>query len=221
MSTTSNPQFEEGRIITYDTAYYLKVAPMTVIPGYRAGRWQIDPVHSSVSLTVRHLTVPVRGHFSEFSGMVILAADFLRSSVEATIVAASFDSGYAYRDEKVRRLSSFLDCEQHPAITYRSAGLRADRRGYLLDGELCLRGKTRPLTLDLQLNGFGYHAEYGERVGFTASTSFNRRDFGIDFYDDSGHASFAHDGGFLLGNRIQVSLLIEAMLVGSQADGEA
>jgi|SRR5581483_6038466 len=177
------------------------------IPGYVAGTWAIDPVHSEVSFTVRHLMVAkVRGVFSDVSGTLELAEDPSDSAVTATIAAASIDSRNENRDEDLRS-ERFLDVEKYPTIEYRSTGLRAHRDGtFTIDGELLLHGVARPVALDAELNGFVADPYGGTRVGFSATARVNRRDFGItiDMPLDG--------GGVVVSDWAEIGLEIEAVL---------
>lgn len=155
-------------------------ATTTDIPGYLTGTWAIDPVHSNVSFVVRHLGVSkVRGRFTELEGEIITAENVLDSSVTATMRAASIDTVNQQRDDHVRS-ADFLDAENHPTLTFRSTGVRTDGADYLIDGDLTLRGVTRPVTLTAELGGFGDGMTEGSKVlGASASTEISRTDFGV------------------------------------------
>ncbi|MGH8910467.1 MAG: YceI family protein [Egibacteraceae bacterium] len=182
-------------------------AAFTDIPGYTAGAWAIDPVHSDISFTVRHMMVSkVRGHFRAFSGQIVTAEDPLASSVTTTIDIASLDTGNEQRDGHVRS-ADFLDVATYPTMTYRSTGVAPDDGGWLVDGELSLHGVTRPVQLRLEFNGFVTDPWAGvRRAGFSATAQISRRDFGIDI------AMPMDGGGVVVGDRIQVALEIEAVL---------
>src|ERR1051326_1219566 len=142
----------------------------TTIPGYVVGTWQIDPSHSDVSITARHFMVSkVRGHFNDFAATIVTAANPLDSSVTATIQAASIDTRQEQRDAHIRS-ADFLDVDNHPTITFRSTGLRPHGDDFKLDGELTIRGVTRPVTLDLELNAIGPDPYGGTRIGLSART---------------------------------------------------
>ena len=97
---------------------------LTAIPGYTAGTWTIDPVHSEVGFTVRHMMVSkVRGRFTTFSGEIVTGADPLDSSVTAEIALDSIVTGQEQRDAHIRS-ADFFDVENHPTMTYRSTGVR-------------------------------------------------------------------------------------------------
>lgn len=183
--------------------------PTKPIPGYLAGTWDIDATHSDVSFSVRHLMVSkVRGRFNGVSGRLITGADLLDSEVTAEIDVTSFDTGNAQRDEHIRS-ADFLHAAQFPTMTYRSTGLRWDGDELVVDGELTLHGITRAVPLTVELTGFGPDPYGGTRAGFSASTKINRKDFGID-------TELPLDGGgVVVGDTVQISLDIEAVLQSS------
>ncbi|WP_395104241.1 YceI family protein [Actinomadura sp. SCN-SB] len=182
------------------------------IPGYVAGTWSIDPVHSSVGFTIRHMMISkVRGRFGSFEGTLVTAENPLESSVSATIDLGSIDTGNAQRDEHVRS-ADFLDVERYTTMTFRSTGLRATDGGFVLDGDLSLRGITKPVSLDLEIEGFGpdpYRQDdpfKGARAGFTATGEIDRTDFGV------GDRATIPGGNLGLSERIQIVLEIQAAL---------
>ncbi len=179
----------------------------TKIPGYIAGTWDIDPVHSEIGFSVRHLMVSkVRGRFGAFTGTFVTAEHPLDSSVEATVDLSSIDTNNPDRDAHIRS-ADFFDVDQHPELSYRSTGVRQDGDDYLVDGDLTIRGVTRPVSLQLEVHGFQARTPFGDsRVGFTASTEINRDDFGVSFNAP------LEGGGVVLGQKIQISLEIEAVL---------
>src|SRR3954462_15308713 len=141
----------------------------TALPGYVAGSWTIDPVHSEVGFSVRHMMVSkVRGRFTEFAGEIVTGADPLDSSVTASIDLASIDTGNGQRDDHIRA-ADFFEVETDPTMTYRSSGVRVVDGDYVVDGELTLKGVTRQVPLKLELNGFGPDAYGGTRAGFSAT----------------------------------------------------
>jgi polyisoprenoid-binding protein YceI len=119
------------------------------IPGFIAGTWQLDPNHSDVGFVVGHLVMSkVHGRFDAFSGTVVTDEDLDRSSVSVSIDAASVDTHLAVRDNQVRS-ADFLDAEHFPNITFESTAVRDEAGRYFVDGDLTIRGTTRPVTLDL------------------------------------------------------------------------
>lgn len=177
----------------------------TAVPGYRAAVWDIDPVHSDVSFTVRHMMISkVRGHFTGVSGRIVTGADITQSSVTADIDVSTFDTGNTQRDDHVRS-ADFLHAEQHPTISFRSTAVRADGEDYVLDGQLTLKGVTRPVSLGLELTGFGPDPYGGYRAGFSASTKINRRDYGVDI------TLPLDGGGVVVGDQVTITLDIQAV----------
>jgi polyisoprenoid-binding protein YceI len=176
------------------------------IPGYVVGTWDIDASHSTVGFSVRHMMVSkVRGYFREFSGEIVTAGDPTQSSVSATIDLSSIDTRQEQRDAHIRS-ADFFDVDNHPQMTFRSTGVRTDGADWLVDGELTIKGTSRPVTLALELNGFGPDAYGGTRAGFSAKTEINRNEFGVDIKMPM------DGGGVVVGDKISVELEIEAVL---------
>jgi polyisoprenoid-binding protein YceI len=179
---------------------------ISTIPGYQPGAWVIDPARSEVSFSVRHLMVSkVRGRFARFSGELVAGDDPLDSSVEATVDIASIDTSSADRDAYLRSADA-LDLERYPSLTYRSTGIHADGDGYVVEGELTLRGVTRSVPLALEVHGFVPQSPFGDsRVGFSARAEISRKDFGISF------DAPIEGGGIVVGDKIQIDLEVEAI----------
>jgi len=178
------------------------------IPGYVAGTWTIDPVHSEVSFTVRHMMVSkVRGRFDTFEGTITTAPDPLQSSVTATVDLGSVNTGNETRDNHIRS-EDFFHTEKHPTMTFRSTAIRPDGEGFLLDGDLTLRGITRPVTFRLEVNGFGPDPYGGTRAGFSATTEINRNDWSVSFNGPIPGAG----AGMILSDKVTISLEVEGVL---------
>lgn len=184
----------------------MSTATTTTIPGYVTGTWTIDPVHSEVGFSVRHMMVSkVRGKFTTFEGSVTTAENPLDSTVTATVDLGSIDTGNADRDNHIRS-ADFFEVEAHNTMTFTSTGIRVDGGDYVLDGDLTLKGVTKPVSLDLELGGFGPDAYGGTRAGFSASGVINRRDFGVDFN------AAMETGGVVVGDKVTLNLEIELVL---------
>ena len=168
------------------------------------GTWTIDPVHSSIGFSVRHLVVSkVRGNFGTFSGAIAVAEDGT-PSVSAEIAIDSVNSGNAQRDEHVKS-ADFFDVEKYPTATFVSTGVRADGDGYVVDGDFTLKGVTKPIALSLEFNGVNPGMGHGQVAGFEASVVLNRKDFGIDLDMP------LETGGAVVGDKITITLEIEAL----------
>jgi polyisoprenoid-binding protein YceI len=178
----------------------------TTIPGYVAGKWSIDPVHSEVGFSVRHMMVSkVRGRFTEFSGELVTGERPEDSSVTADISLSSINTGQEQRDAHIRS-ADFFEVETFPTMTYRSTGVRVEDGDFVVDGDLTLKGVTKNVPLRLELNGFGPDAYGGTRAGFTATAEINRRDFNVNF------SAPMQNGGAVVADKIQIHLEIEAVL---------
>jgi polyisoprenoid-binding protein YceI len=180
-------------------------ATETSVPGFQAGTWNIDPVHSEVGFSVRHMMVSkVRGRFTTFSGQLVTAEDPLKSSVTAEIDLSSINTGQEQRDAHIRS-ADFFEVETYPTMTYKSTGVRVEDGEYVLDGDLTLKGVTKNVPLRLELQGFGPDAYGGYRAGFTATGEINRRDFNVNF------TAPMQNGGVVVADKIQLQLEIEAV----------
>ena len=186
----------------------------TEIPGYVTGKWTIDAVHSHVGFTVKHMMVSkVRGQFNIFDGEFVTADDPLKSSVTARIDLRSIDTNNEQRDNHIRS-ADFFEVETHPEMTYRSTGIRRDPdgAGFIIDGDLTLRGVTRQVPLKLELEGFGPDPFGGIRAGFSATGEINRTDFGVSYNGP------IPGGGTVVSEKVQITLDVEAVL---QTEGQA
>lgn len=178
----------------------------TTIPGYVAGTWDIDQVHSDVSFVVRHFGLSkVRGRLEKVSGELVTGENIEDSTVTATIDASSINTGNEQRDGHVQS-ADFFEVEKYPEWTFASTGLAAKGDDYVLTGDLTIKGVTKPVELDLELGGFGPDPYGGTRAGFTATTTIGRSDFGVDI-------SMPLDGGgVVVSEKVKIELEIQAVL---------
>ena len=176
------------------------------IPGYVVGTWDIDASHSTVGFSVRHMMVSkVRGYFRDFSGEIVTAEDPAQSSVTARINMDSIDTRQEQRDAHIRS-ADFFDVGNHTEMTFRSTAVATDGADWTVVGDLTIKGITKPVTLQLELNGFGPDAYGGTRAGFSAKTEISRKEYGVDI-------DMPMDGGgVVVGDKITVELEIEAVL---------
>nr|WP_090275946.1 YceI family protein [Mycolicibacterium komanii]CRL68902.1 YceI protein [Mycolicibacterium komanii] len=172
--------------------------------GLTAGTWTIDPVHSTVGFSVRHLMVSkVRGTFDTFDGAITVAEDGT-PSVTAQIAVDSVNTRNEQRDGHLKS-ADFFDTAAHPTATFTSTGVRSDGDTYLVDGDLTLKGVTKPITLQVEFHGVNPGMGQGEVAGFEASVVLNRKDFGIDIDMP------LETGGTVVGDKVTVTLEIEAV----------
>jgi polyisoprenoid-binding protein YceI len=171
------------------------------------GIWKADQAHTLVEFSAKHMMIStVKGRFTDVDFTIQMDRDDLtRSQVEARIGAASLQSGIEYRDNHLRS-ADFLDSENHPHIEFRSTRIERKRDDeYKVHGDLTIRGVTNPVTLDVELNGFGKSMEGKDVVGFEASTSINRKDWGLNWN------VALEAGGVLVGEKIRIELHGEAI----------
>ncbi len=180
---------------------------MTVQAQPSTAVYKIDTSHSLVEFAVKHMMVAtVKGSFSSFDGTILVdEQDPTRSSVEVTIDAASIDTREPQRDGHLKS-ADFLDVEKFPHITFRSTRLeRIDDQRFRLYGDLTIRDVTRPVVLEASFEGRAKDPWGNERIGFTATTRFDRRDFGLQWNVP------LEAGGLLVGNEVRVNLEVEAI----------
>ena len=187
------------------------------IPGYVAGKWTVDTVHSNVGFTVKHMMVSkVRGHFKIFDADIVTAEDPLKSSFTARVDLRSVDTGQEQRDNHIRS-ADFFEVESHPEMTYKSTGIRpaSDGEGFIVDGDLTIRGVTRQVPLKLEVEGFGPDPFGGTRSGFSLTGEINRMDFGVSFNGPIPGVS----GAVVVSEKVQILVEIEAVLQKEDQEG--
>jgi polyisoprenoid-binding protein YceI len=178
------------------------------IPGYVAGTWAIDPVHSEVSFTVRHMMVSkVRGRFDKFEGTIVTTEDPLGSTVTATVDLNSINTAQEQRDAHIRS-ADFFEVEKYPEMTFTSTGIKEAEEGLVLEGDLTLKGVTKAVAFNLEVNGVGPDAYGGTRIGFSATTQINRKDYGVDFNGPIPGVP----GGVAVSEHVTINLEIEGVL---------
>jgi polyisoprenoid-binding protein YceI len=186
-----------------ETTPATRVVDGTEVPA--AGTYAIDASHTHAGFVVRHLMVSkVRGAFNGVSGTVTVADDVTQSTVEVELDPATIDTRDAGRDEHLRS-ADFFGAEEFPTISFVSTGLRRDGGEWVLDGDLTIKGISRPVRLDVEFLGAANDPWGGSRLGFTASGELDREDWGLTWNQN------LETGGVLVGKK--VTLEIEAELV--------
>jgi len=174
---------------------------MTKLSDLTAGTWNIDASHSEVGFAARHLMVSkVRGQFKDFAAVVTVAQPFEQSTVEATVQLASVDTNSPDRDTHLKGVD-FFDVENNPAMTFTSTKVTNDA----LEGNLTIKGITKPVTFDLDFGGVSADPWGGTRAGFEATTEINRTDFGLSFNVP------LDGGGVLVGEKVKIALDVELL----------
>jgi len=169
--------------------------------------WNIDPAHTEVAFSVKHLMIStVRGRFADVRGTITLdETDLASASVEAEIATASIDTRQEQRDTHLRS-ADFFEVDKYPTITFRSTRIeRVNDAGYRIAGELTIRDVTREVVLEANDEGRGRDPWGGERLGFSATTTIDRSDFGLTWNQA------LETGGVLVSNQIKISIDVEAV----------
>ncbi|MGX5209018.1 YceI family protein [Streptomyces violaceus] len=156
-------------------------ASATALP-LAPGNWALDPFHSSVNFTIRHLGIAkVRGRFERLEAGLFVGERAEDARVSATVDLASIDTGNADRDAHVRA-SDLLDVEKRPTMTYRSTRVSGEGEDWTMEGELTIGEVTRPVTLAVEFGGLVEVPMDGSRhAGFEATGEIRRSEFGLDF----------------------------------------
>ncbi len=181
----------------------MSIETTTTDPKLTAGSWAIDPAHSEIGFTVRHLGLSkVRGRFNTFIGVVQIADDLAESIIEATIDMASVDTNNEQRDGHLAG-TDFFNIESHPQMRFTSTSINADQDNGTITGDLTVNGHTRSVVLDTEFYGLAVDAYGTTRAGFAATTTIARKDFGIDF-----NIPLAA-GSVLIGDKVTIELEIQ------------
>ena len=173
------------------------------VPG---GEYNIDPAHSIIGFSIRHLEIAwVEGRFKDFKGTIRYdEQDVSKSSVEFSARVASIDTGVEPRDQHLRT-ADFFDVEKHPEMTFKSTRVERKGKGWVLHGDLTLHGVTKPVALPFQLTGAIKDPRGNARFGVQAQTKIDRRDFGITW------GKALEGGGYDLGHEVTIDLHLEAV----------
>jgi len=182
----------------------IATAPRTgALADLSPGVWTVDPTHSTIGFTARHLMITkVRGHFTDFDGVVTVADDPLRSSVVANVRLGSVDTGNADRDAHLRT-ADFFDTDTFPEMTLRSTGIRGNGDDYVLVADLTILGETHPVEFSLEFDGVTQDPFGNTKAGFEASTEINRSDWGLSFN------MALETGGVLVSEKIRIDLDVQ------------
>ena len=174
------------------------------IPGYKAGTWTIDPTHSEVGFSIRHLMISkVKGKFERFTATFTTGENPLDSKVEATAEVASINTNEPNRDGHLRT-GDFFEAEKYPSIHFVSTAVRANGDDFLVDGELTIKDVTKPVTFEVEFGGFGSDPYGNYKAGLTAKATIDRTDFGLTYN------AALETGGVLIGEKVTITLDLQA-----------
>ncbi|WP_314646924.1 YceI family protein [uncultured Microbacterium sp.] len=180
---------------------------MTIdIPGYRPGTYVLDPSHSEVTFSVRHMMISkVRGTFGVKSATLVAPENPLETKVEASVDVTSVDTNDEGRDQHLRS-GDFFDTENFPTMDFVSTGARSENGELLVDGDLTIRGITKPVTFEVDFGGFGSDPWGNYKAGASAKAVINREDFGLTWN------AALETGGVLVGKDVTINLDLQAAL---------
>ena len=176
------------------------------IPGYVPGTWVLDPTHSDITFSVRHLAISkVRGSFEKFDVTVVTAENPLDSTLIASIDVASVNTKQTDRDKHLRT-SDFFAIDEFPTMDFVSTGIRVDGDDLTIEGDLTLRGVTKPVTLKGEFGGIATDGYGQTKAGASASTKIDRTAFGVNWN------AALEAGGLTLGNDVTINFEIQVVL---------
>jgi polyisoprenoid-binding protein YceI len=180
----------------------MSVTTRTVLP---TGTWTVDPAHSNVEFSAKHLGIAtVRGAFNEFEGSFEVGEDG-SAKARGTVEVASIDTNEDQRDTHLRS-EDFFHAEVHPQLSFETTEIRPlDEDSFLIHGDLTMRGITRPIVLEAELQGTEIDPWGNERVALEARGQLNRRDWNMTFNQALG------SGNMLVSDKIKLSLDISAI----------
>lgn len=180
---------------------------MTIdIPGYRPGTYVLDPAHSEVTFSVRHMMISkVRGTFGVKSATLVAPENPLETTVQASVDVTSVDTKDEGRDQHLRS-ADFFDTENFPTMDFVSTGARAKNGDLFVDGDLTIRGITKPVTFEVDFGGFGSDPWGNYKAGASAKAVINREDFGLTWN------AALETGGVLVGKDVTINLDLQGAL---------
>jgi polyisoprenoid-binding protein YceI len=176
------------------------------IPGYKAGTWVLDPSHSEVRFTVRHMMISkVRGVFAVKSATVIAPENPLEAVITASADVASINTQDEGRDNHLRS-ADFFDAETYPTIDFVSTGVRFEGGDFLVDGNLTMHGVTKPVTFTVEFGGFGTDPYGNYKAGASAKAVIDREDFGLTWN------AALETGGVLVGKDVTIEIDLQGSI---------
>ncbi len=187
------------------TAGFMLLSLLVAAPAW-ATTYKIDPDHSTVGFKIRHLFSNVQGAFDQYDGSFVYAPGHPEQwSATATMQAASIDTKVSERDKHLRS-KDFFDVATYPTLTFKSTQVTdATDTGAKLHGLLTIHGVEKPVVLDLTIHGEGKDPWGNVRAGFTATTTINRKDFGVIWN------KALETGQLLVGEEVEITLEIEGI----------
>jgi polyisoprenoid-binding protein YceI len=181
----------------------ISTATTTLVP---AGTWAVDPAHSTVGFSVKHLGIAtVRGKFDEFEGTLEIGDDDASARAYGTVQGVSVNTNEAARDEHLRS-ADFFGVEANPELRFESTEItRVDEETFEIVGDLSMNGVTKPLTLTAEVQGTETDPWGNERVALEVTGELNRGDWNMTFNQALG------SGNVLVGEKVKLNLDIAAV----------
>ena len=177
-----------------------------------ADNYKIDPAHTSIGFSVRHMGVSnVKGHFDEFAGTIVLDNGAIKEA-NGTIQVKSVNTGIQQRDNHLRT-AEFFDAAKYPVITFKTKRVEQSGDQTLLIADFTMRGVTKELRLPVTLSGPVKDPQGNTRIGLEAKTTLNRKDYGIQFN------AAMETGGLLVGEEVALDINAEAIKETAGATG--
>ena len=171
-----------------------------------SGSWSVDPAHSTIEFRVKHMVIQtVKGRFRDFDGAIVAGDE---PTISGSIRVASLETLHEDRDTHLRS-ADFFDVENHPEISFEARGMRfnGDDAAFALPGELTIKGVTRPITLDGELQGTGIAPDGSERIALALSGQLDRSDYGLSWN------RLLETGNVLVGDTVELFLDVAAVRV--------
>ena len=174
---------------------------MSTVTALPAGTWNLDPTHTHIGFTVRHMMVAkVRGSFNDFTAEISIGEDPLDSTLSAVVQMASIDTGNGDRDGHLRT-NDFFAIDEFPTMSLVSTGFVDNGGGsYTMNADLTIKGVTKPVAFDLEFDGVGQDPWGNTKAGFSATATINRKDFGIEWNAP------LETGGVLVGEQVKIEI---------------
>jgi polyisoprenoid-binding protein YceI len=186
-------------IIGLTTAAFLVLSHATAADNYR-----IDPAHTSVSFSVRHMGVSnVKGHFDAFTGSLVLDNGSIQEA-SATIQVKSLNTGIEKRDNHLRT-ADFFEATKYPEISFKTKKVEKSGDQTILIGDFTMRGVTKELRLPVAVSGPVKDPQGNTRIGLEAKATVNRKDYGMKFN------AVLETGGLMVGDEVTIEINAEAV----------
>lgn len=172
---------------------------------FAADIYTVDPVHSSITFSVKHLTIStVNGNFKKFTGTVAFnEGDLVNSKAEAALDVSSINTENDQRDGHLKS-PDFFDAAKFPEIKFVSKLFTAIDGQYKLTGDLTMKGVTKEVSFPVSVNGPVKNPMGGEAIGLSGQLTINRQDYGVSFN------KILDNGGVMVGNDVTVTINLEA-----------